>query len=85
MACNEVLFAIVVMNVLPQVGGNGFFVDVPHLLVWGGEGTRMDADICTMLAKWTPALRKGNRRRGDSGGAVPEQLTSSPAAEHRDM
>eukprot|EP00775_Hariotina_reticulata_P011133 gene11133-11286_t len=54
-----------------KVGGNGFFADVPHLLVWGGEGTRMDADICAMLAKWTPALRKGSSRGQSSGGSVP--------------
>ena len=40
-----------------KVGGNGF-ADWPHLLVWGGEGTRMDADIAAMLGKWTPAIRK---------------------------
>ncbi|EFJ41884.1 hypothetical protein VOLCADRAFT_98120 [Volvox carteri f. nagariensis] len=31
-----------------RVGGNGL-ADVPHMLVWGGEGTRMDADIGAML------------------------------------
>jgi hypothetical protein len=40
-----------------KVGGNGF-ADWPHLLVWGGEGTRMDADITTMLTKWTRVIRK---------------------------
>ncbi|GLC38882.1 hypothetical protein PLESTB_001714300 [Pleodorina starrii] len=39
-----------------KVGGNGL-ADVPHMLVWGGEGTRMDADIEEMLRRWTPALR----------------------------
>jgi hypothetical protein len=39
------------------VGGNGLS-DVPHMLVWGGQGTRLDADVRRMLAKWTPALRK---------------------------
>lgn len=41
-----------------QVGGQGFLQDVPHLLVWGGEGTRMDADIDAALQRWTPALRQ---------------------------
>ncbi|GAX79491.1 hypothetical protein CEUSTIGMA_g6932.t1 [Chlamydomonas eustigma] len=39
------------------VGGNGLS-DLPHMLVWGGEGTRMDADINTMLRKWTKAIRR---------------------------
>ncbi|KAI8470206.1 MAG: hypothetical protein J3K34DRAFT_510837, partial [Monoraphidium minutum] len=41
------------------VGGNGLF-DLPHLLVWGGEGTRMDADVAAMLAKWGPSIRRGD-------------------------
>ncbi len=41
--------------------GGGFWRDLPHLLVWGGEGTRMDADVAQMLARWTPALRKGRK------------------------
>jgi hypothetical protein len=46
-----------------QVGGQGFFKDTPHLLVWGGEGTRMDADIVGALQKWTPALRQSRRKK----------------------
>ncbi len=38
------------------VGGNGLS-DLPHLLVWGGEGTRMDADVLAWLQRWTPAIR----------------------------
>lgn len=49
---------------LLQVGGNGLS-DVPHMLVWGGEGTRMDADIQAMLRKWTPSLRR--EARGEAG------------------
>jgi hypothetical protein len=26
--------------------------DVPHMLVWGGVGTRMDADIGQQLIRW---------------------------------
>lgn len=34
-----------------EVGG-GEITDLPHMLVWGGAGTRMDADVRRMLAKW---------------------------------
>jgi hypothetical protein len=54
-----------------QVGGRGFFQDVPHLLVWGGEGTRMDADVDAALRRWTPALRKS---------IVPKQQPAAAAA-----
>lgn len=40
------------------VGGKGL-ADIPHMLVWGGEGTRMDADVAAMLRKWGPLLRRG--------------------------
>lgn len=40
-----------------SVGGNGLS-DLPHMLVWGGEGMRMDANIGKMLKKWTPAIRR---------------------------
>jgi hypothetical protein len=46
-----------------RVGGNGLS-DLPHMLVWGGEGTRMDADVRQMLRKWTPALRRTLREEG---------------------
>ena len=55
-------------HVIPQVrqvGGNGLS-DLPHMLVWGGEGMRMDADVRALLAKWTPAIRRGLRE-----GAAP--------------
>lgn len=44
------------------MGGNGLS-DVPHMLVWGGEGTRMDADVAAMLRKWGPAIRRGGAGR----------------------
>ena len=28
------------------------FSDIPHMLVWGGVGTRMDADIVACLRRW---------------------------------
>ncbi|KAF8073148.1 ASPSCR1 [Scenedesmus sp. PABB004] len=57
-----------------RVGGNGFFADLPHLLVWGGEGTRMDAAVDETLAKWTRALRQQGTRRGAArrGGGAAE-------------
>ena len=39
-----------------RVGDRGL-LDLPDLLVWGGVGTRMDADIGEMLGRWTPSLR----------------------------
>ncbi len=49
----------------------GRLADLPHMLVWGGAGTRMDADIAIMLAKWTPALRRSLRgaQRGQSSSS----------------
>lgn len=42
-----------------EVGGNGL-PDLPHQLVWGGVGTRMDADIGSFLQRWSGPIR--NRR-----------------------
>jgi hypothetical protein len=47
----------------------GRLQDLPHMLVWGGVGTRMDADVGEMLAKWTPALRRSLRSKGEAGAA----------------
>ena len=41
-----------------EVGDNGFFEDLPHLLVWGGVGTRMDGDLQQLLSKWGGIIRK---------------------------
>eukprot|EP00241_Pyramimonas_parkeae_P011055 CAMPEP_0114229848 /NCGR_PEP_ID=MMETSP0058-20121206/3140_1 /TAXON_ID=36894 /ORGANISM="Pyramimonas parkeae, CCMP726" /LENGTH=236 /DNA_ID=CAMNT_0001340979 /DNA_START=8 /DNA_END=718 /DNA_ORIENTATION=- len=40
-----------------EVGDNGLS-DLPHLLVWGGAGTRMDADIELLIERWSNALRR---------------------------
>lgn len=40
-----------------RVGDNGL-ADLPHLIVWGGEGMRMDAHIPDMLDKVSPALQR---------------------------
>lgn len=39
--------------------------DLPHMLVWGGKGTRMDADIEELLLKWGTRFKtaKDNRDR----------------------
>jgi hypothetical protein len=42
------------------VGGNGLR-DLPDLLVWGGAGMRMDADVQTLLKRWTRALRRSTK------------------------
>ena len=39
------------------IGSNGLR-DLPDLLVWGGAGMRMDADIKTLIKRWTRALRR---------------------------
>ena len=38
--------------------GLGGLRDLPDLLVWGGAGTRMDADVQILLRRWTRALRR---------------------------
>lgn len=43
------------------VGDNGLR-DLPDLLVWGGVGMRMDADIEELLRRWTAAIRRSDRR-----------------------
>lgn len=39
-----------------EVGGRGLS-DLPHLLVWGGPGTRMNVDTTEFLRKWSDAVR----------------------------
>ncbi len=62
-----------------RVGGNGL-ADVPHLLVWGGEGTRMDADMGAMLRKWTPAFRSELGLESESEDSEPGGRRSRLAA-----
>ncbi|GAQ83448.1 hypothetical protein KFL_001480170 [Klebsormidium nitens] len=38
----------------------GGLSDIPHMLVWGGLGTRMDADIETILRKWSKRFARGS-------------------------
>ncbi|PKU68746.1 hypothetical protein MA16_Dca020080 [Dendrobium catenatum] len=39
-----------------EVDGSSM-VDLAHMLVWGGRGTRMDADIENLLRKWSKRLK----------------------------
>lgn len=41
--------------------GGGALSDLPDLLVWGGPGTRMDADVAPLLARWTKAVTVRSR------------------------
>jgi hypothetical protein len=56
-------------KVVREVGANGLS-DLPHQLVWGGVGTRMDADTTTFLRRWS------NMRRPDT------QLSDRMAEDH---
>ena len=40
-----------------EVGDNGLS-DFADLLVWGGVGTRMNAQIEPLLVRWSAALRR---------------------------
>ena len=40
-----------------EVGNNGLS-DLPHLLVWGGAGTRMNCVPQTFLQQWASVLRR---------------------------
>lgn len=60
-----------------EVGGNGL-ADLADQVAWGGVGTRMDADVRSMLRKWTPALRKqGARLRAQA--ATAEESSVAPS------
>lgn len=39
----------------------GRLQDIPHMLVWGGVGTRMDAGVRELLQKWALSLRPQKR------------------------
>jgi hypothetical protein len=36
--------------------GEGGLLDLPDQVVWGGVGTRMDADVMYMLHRWGPLV-----------------------------
>ena len=43
--------------------------DLPHMLVWGGAGTRLDADIPSALGRWGA----GRARRKERGRPPPDR------------
>ncbi|DBB07900.1 hypothetical protein WJX82_003406 [Trebouxia sp. C0006] len=43
-----------------EVGNNGLS-DLPHLLVWGGAGTRMNCNPEQFLRRWAPLLKKSSK------------------------
>ena len=51
-------------------GENGFMSDLPDLLVWGGAGTRMNAQVDELLERWSHVIRRSARPRGGAGGEV---------------
>lgn len=56
--------------------------DLPHMLVWGGAGTRMDADIEGMLRRWTRAVRRNSASKAAAGGAAAAATAEAgPAAQ----
>mmetsp|Transcript_9881 Transcript_9881/g.28287 ORF Transcript_9881/g.28287 Transcript_9881/m.28287 type:complete len:130 (-) Transcript_9881:131-520(-) len=48
-----------------EVGSRGL-ADIPDMLVWGGVGTRMDADIGAMLQRWSSSIRIESLRIADT-------------------
>ena len=59
-----------------RVVTGGKVSDLPHMLVWGGAGTRMDANIEEMLQKWTQAIRN-SRVLGNVDGAAHTAATEN--------
>ena len=57
---------------LPQVAfvSGSALADVPHMLVWGGAGTRLDSDIPGQLAKWGAARARRRGERVAAGAAA---------------
>ena len=51
----------------------GGLADVPAMMLWGGLGTRMDAQTADMLQRWTPALL--SELAGQEETSSPTHLT----------
>ena len=45
--------------------------DIPHMLVWGGLGSRMDVDIEELLRKWSKRFVKDLNNMPQSGSMEP--------------
>ncbi|KAL4451281.1 hypothetical protein ABPG77_009353 [Micractinium sp. CCAP 211/92] len=66
-----------------KVNGDSL-ADLPHMLVWGGAGTRLDADVPEMLRRWTPAVRRNSaakRATQAAGSPTAEAAQAAEAAE----
>ena len=63
-----------------RVVTGGTLGDLPHMLVWGGAGTRMDADIAQMLGRWAPVIRASRQRRGAASATAPAGAEQTPLA-----
>jgi hypothetical protein len=55
-------------NPIRHVTG-GKLSDLPDMLVWGGAGTRMDANVYEMLERWTPIIRNRSIRGSSSSSS----------------
>ena len=45
----------------------GRLADLPHMLVWGGAGTRLDVDIRQMVSSpWIKALRRESKENKET-------------------
>lgn len=56
--------------------------DLPHMLVWGGAGTRLDADLLGMLRRWTPAVRRNSaaKRAARAGASQADGVAQAAEA-----
>lgn len=57
------------------MGDNGL-ADLPDQVVWGGLGTRMDADPRAMLVKWSPPLLRRMAQLQDNSASVEAARTN---------
>lgn len=53
----------------------GRLSDLPHMLVWGGVGTRMDADIESMLRRWSKAIRNSAAKQNSNSAGATQVLS----------
>ena len=54
--------------------------DLPHMLVWGGAGTRMDADVEGMLRRWTRAVRRNSAAGAAAAASGAAAMAAAAAA-----
>lgn len=58
--------------------------DVPHMLVWGGVGTRMDADIPELIEKWARAVLSRKAAPGTLLGKASSSMASAGGEEEEE-